>query len=64
MCNLFMCKYFFMINMLLLFSYGNSKSEVRGASNNPISELVSMLAACVHAGACGRQMSLISADSS
>lgn len=33
-------------------------------SNNPISDIVSTLPVCVHAGACGLQMSLISADSS
>ena len=33
-------------------------------SNNPISDIVSTLAVCVHARACGLQMSLISADSS
>lgn len=36
----------------------------RRGSNNPISDTVSMLVACLHAKACGLQMSLISADSS
>lgn len=38
--------------------------ERKGGSSNPISDMLAHLAVCLHAVACGLQMSLIPADSS